>query len=87
MKSFHLVGILTGITLSAFGLLADFGAIPLPQSTADGLKGQRIQYNFVKPHTALEGQTPAQAAGIEIGSKDKWMELLKKSTESRALTE
>lgn len=39
--------------------------------------GQRIQYNFVKPHMALEGQTPAQAAGIGITSKNKWMDLLK----------
>jgi hypothetical protein len=33
----------------------------------------------VKPHTALQGQTPAQAAGIGVSSKNKWMELLKKS--------
>jgi transposase-like protein len=42
-------------------------------------EGQRIQYNFVKPHMALEGQTPAQAAEIGLTSKNKWMELLKKS--------
>ncbi len=24
-------------------------------------EGQRIQYNFVKPHMALEGQTPAES--------------------------
>lgn len=40
-------------------------------------EGQRIQYNFVKPHAALEGQTPAQVAGI--GVEGGWMELLKKS--------
>jgi transposase InsO family protein len=27
-------------------------------------EGQRIHYNFVKPHQALEGMTPAQRAGI-----------------------
>lgn len=43
-------------------------------------EGQRIQYNFVKPHSALEGQTPAQAAGINtVKGKNKWMELLKSS--------
>lgn len=26
-------------------------------------EGQRIQYNFVKPHAALEGQTLAEVAG------------------------
>ncbi len=39
--------------------------------------GQRIHHNFVKPHAALEGQTPAHVAGIGVGGKDKWMELLR----------
>jgi hypothetical protein len=42
-------------------------------------EGQRIHYNFVKPHMALEGQTPAERAGIGIEGKDKWLELLKKA--------
>jgi hypothetical protein len=45
-------------------------------------EGIRIQYNFVKPHMALENQTPAQAAGIGMNSKNKWMEMLKKSLEA-----
>ncbi len=40
-------------------------------------EAQRIQYNIVKPHMALVGQTPAQVAGIGINTKDKWMYLLK----------
>lgn len=39
-------------------------------------EGQRIHYNFVKPHQALEGQTPALAAGIEIKKRNKWLDLL-----------
>jgi hypothetical protein len=39
-------------------------------------EGQRIQYNFVKPHMALDGQTPAKKAGIGIEGKNKWMKLL-----------
>jgi transposase-like protein len=47
-------------------------------------EGQRIHYDFVKPHEALEGQTPAQAAGIGLEGENKWMELLKKAlTDSR----
>jgi len=42
-------------------------------------EGQRIQYNFVKPHMALNGQTPAQAAGIGVSGKNKWMELLREA--------
>ena len=44
-------------------------------------EGQRIQYNFVKPHMALEGQTPAQAAGL---SPKGWKELLMKAVNSTA---
>jgi Integrase core domain len=39
-------------------------------------KGQRIRYNFVKPHMALSNQTPAQAAGLTPGG---WNELLRRS--------
>ncbi len=45
-------------------------------------EGQRIHYNFVKPHMALEGQTPAEVAGVGLETKDKWMELLKKAIAS-----
>ena len=44
-------------------------------------EGQRIQYNFVKPHMALDGQTPAQAAGIGASQRNKWMELLQQAIE------
>lgn len=40
-------------------------------------EGQRIHYNFVKPHMALEGQTPAQAALISPEQKGTWASLLK----------
>lgn len=40
-------------------------------------EGQMLQYNFVKPHAALQGQTPADAAGVGVEGKDKWMSLLK----------
>jgi transposase-like protein len=39
-------------------------------------EGNRIQYNFVKPHMALDGKTPAQAAGLQGKG---WKELLRLS--------
>jgi putative transposase len=36
-------------------------------------EGQRIHYNFVKPHQALDGKTPAQNAGMEVRG---WKDLL-----------
>ena len=40
-------------------------------------EGQRLHYNFVRPHIALEGQTPAQSAGIGVEAKDKMGALLR----------
>lgn len=34
---------------------------------------QQIHYNFVKPHQSLEGQIPAQNAGLDVKG---WKDLL-----------
>jgi hypothetical protein len=40
-------------------------------------EGARIHYNFVKPHQALEGQTPAQRAGLVVEGENKWLSLMR----------
>jgi putative transposase len=40
-------------------------------------KGWMIYYNFIRPHQALGGLTPADAAGIGVGGS--WEELLRRS--------
>ena len=40
------------------------------------LTGVQIYHNFVKPHMALEGKTPAEAAGIKVEGKDKLMTII-----------
>jgi transposase-like protein/DNA-directed RNA polymerase subunit M/transcription elongation factor TFIIS len=40
-------------------------------------EGQRIHYNFVKPHQALAGQTPAEMAGLVVEGENKWLSLMK----------
>jgi transposase-like protein len=41
-------------------------------------EGMRINYNFVKPHMALDGKTPAQESGLNVVNEkgNKWMDLL-----------
>jgi putative transposase len=44
------------------------------------IDGQRVYYDYLRPHSALEGKTPAQAAGIELGlTGNKWESLIKKA--------
>jgi putative transposase len=39
----------------------------------------QIYYNFIRPHSALDGKTPAEAAGVGIVWENKWEGLLKRS--------
>jgi putative transposase len=50
--------------------------------TADSpiLKGLQIYHNFVRPHEALEGKTPADRAGIKVEGADKWMTLIQNAS-------
>jgi len=40
------------------------------------MDGQRLVYNYIRPHMALGGQTPAEAAGIDLGLKGNRVEML-----------
>jgi transposase-like protein len=42
------------------------------------VENHRTYYNFMRPHTALKGLTPAQRAGIQ--QENNWKELLMKAT-------
>ena len=42
-------------------------------------EGQRIYYNFIKPHQALDAKTPAEKTHLELNWKDKLKELLRHS--------
>jgi len=45
-------------------------------------EGHRIFYNFMRPHMALDGQTPAQAAGINLKlDGNRWMALIRACTQ------
>ena len=53
------------------------------QAITDGF---RVYYNFIRPHQALDGQTPAEEADINLDLKgNKWMKLIKKSSRNRRL--
>lgn len=40
------------------------------------LNGMQIFHNYVRPHMALKGKTPAEVAGIKIEGENKWITLI-----------
>jgi len=40
------------------------------------LKGYKIFHNYVRPHQALNGRTPAEICGIIIEGENKWLILI-----------
>lgn len=44
------------------------------------LTGMRIYHNYIRPHMALDGQTPSEKAGIQVKGKDKWLTLIQNAS-------
>jgi putative transposase len=52
----------------------------LKKEESDILKGLRIYYNFIRPHMALNGKTPAEVANINLQlGQNRWEDLIRKS--------
>jgi hypothetical protein len=53
----------------------------LKKSDAPILAGMQIFHNYIRPHMALDGATPADKAGIEVKGKDKWLTIIQNASE------
>lgn len=42
--------------------------------------GYQIYHNYIRPHMALNGQTPADKAGIRIEGSNKWKTLIQNAS-------
>ncbi len=49
------------------------------------LKGYQLYHNFVRPHEALDGKTPAEACGIVIEGQDKWKTLIQNASKNKTV--
>jgi len=49
------------------------------------LKGYQIYHNYIRPHEALDGKTPADACGIDIQGKNKWITLIQNAIRDKQL--
>jgi transposase-like protein len=44
------------------------------------LTGLEIFHNYVRPHEALDGKTPAEVCGITVEGQDKWLTLIQNAS-------
>ena len=44
------------------------------------LQGYQIFHNYIRPHEGLNGKTPAEACGIKIEGKNKWLTLIQNAS-------
>jgi len=54
----------------------------LKTKTTDVFQGMQIYHNFIREHEALNGKTPAEACGITIEGKNKWITLIQNASEN-----
>jgi len=47
------------------------------------LSGYQIFHNYIRPHEGLDRRTPAEACGIKIEGKNKWMTLIQNAKASQ----
>jgi hypothetical protein len=47
------------------------------------IPGYQIYHNYLRPHEALDGKTPAEACGIEVHVENKWITLIQRSSEEK----
>ncbi len=45
------------------------------------LKGYQIFHNYIRPHDALRGETPANRAGIKVKGQNKWLTLIQNASQ------
>ena len=48
------------------------------------LTGMQIYHNYVRPHMALDGKTPAEVAGIDVQGENKWLTLIQNASKRDA---
>ena len=47
------------------------------------LQGYQLYHNYVRPHMALDGKTPAEACGITIEGQNKWKTLIQNASREK----
>jgi len=54
----------------------------LEKSDSPLLEGYQIFHSFIRPHMALKGKIPAEAAGVDVSGKNKWLTLIQNANKT-----
>jgi transposase-like protein len=46
------------------------------------LRGYQLFHNYIRPHEALKGRTPAELAGIKVKGDNKWITIIRNASKS-----
>jgi len=55
----------------------------LERSDTPIVTGMQIYHNYVRPHEALDGRTPSEAAGIKVEGENKWLTLIQNASKKK----
>jgi len=50
------------------------------------IKGFQIYHNFIRPHEGLDGDTPADRAGIKVEGEDKWKTIIQNAKHQQVVS-
>ncbi|MGH9984773.1 MAG: DDE-type integrase/transposase/recombinase [Nitrososphaeraceae archaeon] len=56
----------------------------LKKSDTPILTGYQLFHNYMRPHMALDGKTPAEMCGIEIGGDNKWKTIIENAKNDKS---
>jgi len=56
----------------------------LKKSDSSILTGYQLFHNYMRPHMALDGKTPAEMCGIEIVGENKWKTIIENAKSTKA---
>lgn len=52
----------------------------LKKDDSSTITGIQIYHNYIRPHMSLDGNTPADKAGIEIKGDNKWLTIIQNAS-------
>ena len=47
------------------------------------LDGMQLFHNYIRPHEALDDKTPAEACGIQVKGKNKWLTIIQNASRTK----